>query len=140
MRAPTTIRNQMDLAEYNRSIRNLIILIQERTNLDTKEKIVGAFSVMIQVFRLLHAGAGGDIKEDGAVAAKCYMEHSRIVEAKRIFQRIYGKKIVVNYQGFNFATEAEQFVLNENLNIIVFAYEEIAAISNDSTVNSGSYL
>ncbi|KAA6378776.1 MAG: hypothetical protein EZS28_025697 [Streblomastix strix] len=58
MRAPTTIRNQMDLADYKRFIRNHIIQMQERTIMDTKEKIVGIFSIMIQVFRLPHAGTG----------------------------------------------------------------------------------
>ncbi|KAA6314995.1 MAG: hypothetical protein EZS28_055489, partial [Streblomastix strix] len=33
--------------------------MQEKTIMDTKEKIVGIFSIMIQVFRLPHAGAGG---------------------------------------------------------------------------------
>ncbi|KAA6393054.1 MAG: hypothetical protein EZS28_011422 [Streblomastix strix] len=32
--------------------------MQERTIKDTKKKLVGIFSIMIQVFRLLHAGAG----------------------------------------------------------------------------------
>ncbi|KAA6368904.1 MAG: hypothetical protein EZS28_035570 [Streblomastix strix] len=59
MRAPTTIRNQMDLVDYKRFIRNYIIQMQEITIMDTKEKIVGIFSIMIQVFRLPHAGAGG---------------------------------------------------------------------------------
>ncbi|KAA6387612.1 MAG: hypothetical protein EZS28_016858 [Streblomastix strix] len=59
MRAPTTIRNLMDLADYKRFVRNHIILMQERTIMDTKVKIVGIFSIMIQVFRLPHAGAGG---------------------------------------------------------------------------------
>ncbi|KAA6310373.1 MAG: hypothetical protein EZS28_056321, partial [Streblomastix strix] len=36
-----------------------IIQMQEKTIMDTKEKIVGIFSIMIQVFRLPHAGAGG---------------------------------------------------------------------------------
>ncbi|KAA6384463.1 MAG: hypothetical protein EZS28_020009, partial [Streblomastix strix] len=59
MRAPTTIRNQMDLADYMRFIRNCIIQIQEKTIIDTKKKTIGIFSIMIQVFRLPHAGAGG---------------------------------------------------------------------------------
>ncbi|KAA6395560.1 MAG: hypothetical protein EZS28_008912 [Streblomastix strix] len=149
MRAPTTIRNQMDLSEYKRVIRNHIIQMQEKTIMDTKQKIVGIFSIMIQMFRLPHAGAGGcrtiqslkkhivrreirnidseknnqnlsfflayslitmpDIKAEGSVAAKRYKEHSRIAEAKRLFQRIYGKKIDDNYQGFNFATEADYY-------------------------------
>ncbi|KAA6367950.1 MAG: hypothetical protein EZS28_036523, partial [Streblomastix strix] len=140
MRAPTTIRNQMDLADYKRFIRNHIIQMQERTIMDTKEKKVGIFSIMIQVFRLPHAGVGGgrtipslkkhimrreiryidpeknnqnlcfflaysfitmpDIKADvaadgSAIAAKRYKEHSRIAEAKRLFQRIYGKKLMI---------------------------------------------
>ncbi|KAA6390130.1 MAG: hypothetical protein EZS28_014343 [Streblomastix strix] len=98
MRAPTTIRIQMDLVEYKRFIRNHIIQMQQRTIMDNKEKIVGIFSIMIQMFRLPHAGAG-DIKAEGsAIAAKRYKEHSRIAEAKRLFQRIYGKKIDDNYQ------------------------------------------
>ncbi|KAA6397550.1 MAG: hypothetical protein EZS28_006919 [Streblomastix strix] len=182
MKAPTTIRNQIDLAEYKRFIRNYIIQMQERTIMDTKEKIVGIFSIMIQVFRLPHAGAGGgqtipslkkhimrreiryidpeknnqnlclflaysfitmpDIKADvaadgSAIAAKRYKEHSRIAEAKRLFQWIYGKKIEDNYQGFNFSTEADQFIQNENLNNNVFTYEETTAIS--TATNSGSY-
>ncbi|KAA6366550.1 MAG: hypothetical protein EZS28_037923 [Streblomastix strix] len=151
--------------------------MQEKTIMDTKEKIVGIFSIMIQVFRLPHAGAGGgrtipslkkhimrreiryidpeknnqnlcfflaysfitmpDIKAEGSVAAKRYKEHSRIAEAKRLFQRIYGKKIDDNYNGFNFSTEADQFIQNENLNINVFAYEETTATS--TATNSGSY-
>ncbi|KAA6374935.1 MAG: hypothetical protein EZS28_029537 [Streblomastix strix] len=144
MRAPTTIRTHLDLADYKRFIRNHIIQMQEKTIMDTKEKIVGKFSIMIQVFRLPHAGAGGgrtipslkkhimrreiryidpeknnknlcfilaysfismpDIKADvaadgSAIAAKRYKEHSRIAEAKRLFQRIYGKKIDDNYNG-----------------------------------------
>ncbi|KAA6385720.1 MAG: hypothetical protein EZS28_018754 [Streblomastix strix] len=59
MRAPTTIRTQIDLVDYKRFIRNRIIQMQERTIVDTKEKIVGIFSIMILVFRLPHAGAGG---------------------------------------------------------------------------------
>ncbi|KAA6400383.1 MAG: hypothetical protein EZS28_004086 [Streblomastix strix] len=59
MRAPTTIRNQMDLADYKRFIRNHIIQTQERTIMDTKEKIVGIFSIMAWVFRLPHVGAMG---------------------------------------------------------------------------------
>ncbi|KAA6382598.1 MAG: hypothetical protein EZS28_021876 [Streblomastix strix] len=35
--------------------------MQEKTILDTKEKIVGIFSILIQVFRLPHAGAGGGV-------------------------------------------------------------------------------
>ncbi|KAA6370165.1 MAG: hypothetical protein EZS28_034308 [Streblomastix strix] len=139
MRAPTTIRTHLDLAEYKRFIRNHIIQMQEKTIMDTKEKIISIFSIMIQVFRLLHAGAGGgrtipslkkhimrreiryidpeknnqnicfflaysfitmpDIKAEGSVAAKRYKEYSRIAEAKRLFQRIYGKKIDDNYNG-----------------------------------------
>ncbi|KAA6404073.1 MAG: hypothetical protein EZS28_000404 [Streblomastix strix] len=167
MRAPITIRNQMDLSEYKRFIRNHIIQMQEKTIMDTKEKIIGIFSIMIQVFRLPHASAGGgrtisslkkhimrreiryidpeknnqnlcfflvysfitlpDIKAKGSVAAKRYKEQSRIAEAKRLFQRIYGKKIDENYQKFNFATEADQFVQNDNLNINVFDYEDTTA-------------
>ncbi|KAA6404267.1 MAG: hypothetical protein EZS28_000206 [Streblomastix strix] len=59
MRASTTIRSQTDLADYKRFIRNHIIQMQERTIMDTKEKIVGIFSIIVQVFRLPHAGAGG---------------------------------------------------------------------------------
>ncbi|KAA6364601.1 MAG: hypothetical protein EZS28_039872 [Streblomastix strix] len=41
-----------------------------------------------------------DVAADGsAIAAKRYKEHSRIAEAKRLFQRIYGKKIDDNYNG-----------------------------------------
>ncbi|KAA6399573.1 MAG: hypothetical protein EZS28_004895 [Streblomastix strix] len=134
MRAPTTIRNQMNLSDYKRIIRNHIIQIQEKTIMDTKEKIVGIFSIMIQVFRLPHAGAGGgrtipslkkhimrreilyidseknnqnlcffltysfitmpDIKVEGLVTAKGFKEHSRIAEAKRLFQRIYARKVI----------------------------------------------
>ncbi|KAA6353113.1 MAG: hypothetical protein EZS28_051360, partial [Streblomastix strix] len=192
MRAPTTIRTHLDLEDYKRFIRNHIIQMQEKTIMDTKEKIVGIFSIMIQVFRLPHAGAGGcrtipslkkhimrreiryidpernnqnlcfflaysfitmpDIKADvaaesldgpvgtgSAIVAKRYKEHSRIAEAKRLFQRIYGKKIDDNYQGFNFSTEADQFIQNENLNINVFAYEETTATSTTAPANSGSY-
>ncbi|KAA6353591.1 MAG: hypothetical protein EZS28_050882 [Streblomastix strix] len=141
MRAPTTMRNQMDLADYKRYIRNHIIQMQEKTIMDTKEKIIGIFSIMIQVFRLPHAGAVGggrtipllkkhimrreiryidteknnqnlcfflaysfitmpDIKAvvaayGSAITAKRYKEHSRIAEAKRLFQRIYGKKFMI---------------------------------------------
>ncbi|KAA6403099.1 MAG: hypothetical protein EZS28_001377 [Streblomastix strix] len=182
MRAPTTICTHLDLADYKRFIRNHIIQMQEKTIMDTKEKIVGIFSIMIQVFRLPHAGACGgrtipslkkhimrreiryidpeknnqnlcfflaysfitmpDIKaevaaDSSAIAAKCFKEHSRITESKRLFQRIYGKKIDDNYNGFNFATEADQFIQNENLNINVCAYEETTATS--TTTNSGSY-
>ncbi|KAA6361647.1 MAG: hypothetical protein EZS28_042826 [Streblomastix strix] len=42
-----------------------------------------------------------DIKAEGSVTAKRYKEHSRIAEAKRQFQRIYGKKIDDNYNGGN---------------------------------------
>ncbi|KAA6370634.1 MAG: hypothetical protein EZS28_033840 [Streblomastix strix] len=42
-----------------------------------------------------------DIKAEGSVAAKRYKEHSRIAEAKRLFQRIYGKKIDDNYNRNN---------------------------------------
>ncbi|KAA6334879.1 MAG: hypothetical protein EZS28_053018, partial [Streblomastix strix] len=59
MRASTTIRTHLDLADYKRFIRNRIIQMQEKTIMDTKEKIVGIFLIMIQVFRLPHAGAGG---------------------------------------------------------------------------------
>ncbi|KAA6397138.1 MAG: hypothetical protein EZS28_007333 [Streblomastix strix] len=67
MRAPTTIRTHLDLAEYKRFIRNHIIQMQEKTIMDTKDKIVV-------------------IKAEGSVAAKRYKEHSRIAEAKRLFQ------------------------------------------------------
>ncbi|KAA6378633.1 MAG: hypothetical protein EZS28_025840 [Streblomastix strix] len=81
-----------------------------------------------------------DVAADGsAIVAKRYKEHSRIAEAKRLFQRIYGKKIDDNYQGFNFSTEADQFIQNENLNINVFAYEETTATSTTAPANSGSY-
>ncbi|KAA6377038.1 MAG: hypothetical protein EZS28_027437 [Streblomastix strix] len=59
MRAPTTIRTHLDLADYKRFIRNHIIQMQEKPIMDTNEKIVGIFSIMIQVLRLPHAGAGG---------------------------------------------------------------------------------
>ncbi|KAA6369370.1 MAG: hypothetical protein EZS28_035103, partial [Streblomastix strix] len=134
MRAPTTIRTHLDLEDYKRYIRNHIIQMQEKTIMDTKEKIVGIFSIMIQVFKLPHAGAGGgrtilslkkhimrreirnidpeknnqnlcfflaysfitmpDIKAEGSVAAKRYKEHSRIAEAKRLFQKIYARKVI----------------------------------------------
>ncbi|KAA6357914.1 MAG: hypothetical protein EZS28_046559 [Streblomastix strix] len=88
-----------------------------------------------------------DVKAAGSVAAKRYKEHSRIAEAKRLFQRIYGKKIDDNYNGFNLATEADQFIQNENLNINVFAYETAtetttettAEQSANSSANQGSY-
>ncbi|KAA6403917.1 MAG: hypothetical protein EZS28_000555 [Streblomastix strix] len=117
MRAPTTIRNQMDLAEYKRFIRNHIIQMQEKAIMDTKEKIVGIFSIMIQVFRLSHASAGDiktDIAADGsAIAAKRYKEHS----------------------------QADYFVQNENLNVSVFAYEETTATASATSMatNQGSY-
>ncbi|KAA6391232.1 MAG: hypothetical protein EZS28_013236, partial [Streblomastix strix] len=60
MRAPTTIRTHLELADYKRFIRNYIIQMQEKTIMDTKKKTIGIFSIMIQVFRLPHAGAGGD--------------------------------------------------------------------------------
>ncbi|KAA6353767.1 MAG: hypothetical protein EZS28_050706, partial [Streblomastix strix] len=136
IKAPTTIRTHLDLADYKQYIRNHIIQIQEKTIMDTKDNIIGIVSIMIQVFRLPHAGAGGgriipslkkhimrreiryidpeknnqnlcfflaysfitmpDIKADvaadgSAIAAKRYKEHSHIAEAKRLFQRIYGK-------------------------------------------------
>ncbi|KAA6403025.1 MAG: hypothetical protein EZS28_001441 [Streblomastix strix] len=59
IRAPTIIRAHLDLAEYKRFIRNHIIQMQEKPIMDIKEKIVGIFSIMIQMFRLPHAGAGG---------------------------------------------------------------------------------
>ncbi|KAA6373002.1 MAG: hypothetical protein EZS28_031471 [Streblomastix strix] len=59
MRAPTTIRTHLYLEDYKRYIRNHIIQMQEKTIMDTKEKIIGIFSIMIQMFRLPHAGAGG---------------------------------------------------------------------------------
>ncbi|KAA6400343.1 MAG: hypothetical protein EZS28_004133 [Streblomastix strix] len=153
MRAPTTIRTHLDLEDYKRYIRNHIIQMQEKIIMDTKEKIIGIFSIMIQVFRLPHAGAGGgrtiaslkkhimrreiryvdpeknnqnlcfflaysfitmlDIKADvaadgSAIAAKRYKEHSRIAEAKRLFQRISGKKIDDNYQATETTTETNQ--------------------------------
>ncbi|KAA6386598.1 MAG: hypothetical protein EZS28_017875 [Streblomastix strix] len=40
-----------------------------------------------------------DIMADGSVAAMRYKEHSQIADAKRLFQRIYGKKTGDNYQG-----------------------------------------
>ncbi|KAA6392440.1 MAG: hypothetical protein EZS28_012035 [Streblomastix strix] len=49
--------------------------MQEKTIMDTKEKIVAP-----------------DIKADGSVGAKRYKDHLRIAEAKRLFQRIYDKK------------------------------------------------
>ncbi|KAA6400057.1 MAG: hypothetical protein EZS28_004418 [Streblomastix strix] len=58
MRSPTTIRTHLDLEDYKRYIRNHIIQMQEKTIMDTKEKVVGVFSFMIQVYRLPHAGAG----------------------------------------------------------------------------------
>ncbi|KAA6333021.1 MAG: hypothetical protein EZS28_053216, partial [Streblomastix strix] len=76
-----------------------------------------------------------DIKAEGSVAAKRYKEYSRIAEAKRLFQRIYGKKIDDNYNGFNFATEADQFIQNENLNLNVFAYEDSTAETGSSSSN-----
>ncbi|KAA6368575.1 MAG: hypothetical protein EZS28_035898, partial [Streblomastix strix] len=188
IRVPTTIRTHLDLAEYKRFIRNHIIQMQEKTIMDTKEKIIGIFSIMIQVFILSHAGAGGggrtissqrkhimrreiryidpeknnqnlcfflaysfitmpDIKTEDSVAAKRYKEHSRIAVAKQLFQRINGKKIDYNYEGFNFATEADQFMQNENLNTNVFAYETVtetttettAEQSANSSANQGSY-
>ncbi|KAA6358472.1 MAG: hypothetical protein EZS28_046001, partial [Streblomastix strix] len=183
MRAPTSICTHLDLADYKKFIRNHLIQMQEKSIMETKEKIIEIFSIMIQVFKLPNAGAGGggrtipslkkhimrreiryidpeknnqnlcfflaysfiampDIKADvdydgSAIAAKRYKEHSRIAEAKRLFQRIYGKKIDDNYQGFNFATETDQFIQNENLNTNVFAYEETTATS--TATNQGSY-
>ncbi|KAA6385249.1 MAG: hypothetical protein EZS28_019225 [Streblomastix strix] len=58
MRAPTTLRTHLDLTDYNRFIRNHIIQMQEKTIMNANEKIVDIFSVMNQVFRLPHAGAG----------------------------------------------------------------------------------
>ncbi|KAA6397384.1 MAG: hypothetical protein EZS28_007089 [Streblomastix strix] len=79
-----------------------------------------------------------DIAADGfAIDAKRYKEYSRIAEAKRLFQRIYSKKIDDNYNGFNLATEANQFIQNKNLNINVFAYEYSTATS--TAANYGSY-
>ncbi|KAA6404166.1 MAG: hypothetical protein EZS28_000303 [Streblomastix strix] len=59
MGATTTICVHIDLADYKGFIRTHIILMQERTIIDTKKKIVGIFSIMIQMFHLPHAGAGG---------------------------------------------------------------------------------
>ncbi|KAA6404181.1 MAG: hypothetical protein EZS28_000290 [Streblomastix strix] len=59
MRAPTTIRYQMNLAKYKRFIKNHIIQMQERTIMEIKEKIVGIFTIMILEFRLPHADAEG---------------------------------------------------------------------------------
>ncbi|KAA6381652.1 MAG: hypothetical protein EZS28_022821 [Streblomastix strix] len=67
MRTATTIRTQLDLAEYKRLIRNHIIQTQEKTIMGTKEKNV-------------------DIKAEGSVAAKPNKEHSCIADAQRIFQ------------------------------------------------------
>ncbi|KAA6374819.1 MAG: hypothetical protein EZS28_029654 [Streblomastix strix] len=44
-----------------------------------------------------------DVAADGsAIADKRYKEHSRIAEAKRLFQRIYGKKIDDNYNSYKY--------------------------------------
>ncbi|KAA6398797.1 MAG: hypothetical protein EZS28_005676 [Streblomastix strix] len=94
MRAQTTIRTHLNLEDQKRFIRNHTIQMKEKTIMATKEKIIGTFSIMIQMFRLPHAGDGSrtilslknhiarHIKAEGSVAAKRYKEHSRIAEAK----------------------------------------------------------
>ncbi|KAA6391873.1 MAG: hypothetical protein EZS28_012599 [Streblomastix strix] len=112
MRAPTTIRNQMDLADYKRFIRNHIIQMQEKTIMDSKEKIVGAGGgriipslkkhIMRREIRYIDLEKNNqnlcfflaysfitmpDIKADvaadgSAIVAKRYKEHSHIAEAK----------------------------------------------------------
>ncbi|KAA6360916.1 MAG: hypothetical protein EZS28_043557, partial [Streblomastix strix] len=53
---------------------------------------------------------------------KRWKDCSRIAEGKRIFKRIYGKEFDDLYQGFNFATDIEQFIDSEQINVHVFTY------------------
>ncbi|KAA6398447.1 MAG: hypothetical protein EZS28_006020 [Streblomastix strix] len=88
MRAPTTIRNQIDVADEKRFIRNHIIQMQEKTIMDTKEKIVGIFSIMIQVFRLPHAGAGGG-RTISSLKKHIMRREIRYIDSKKNNQNLY---------------------------------------------------
>ncbi|KAA6393776.1 MAG: hypothetical protein EZS28_010695 [Streblomastix strix] len=53
---------------------------------------------------------------------KRWKDSSRIAEGKRIFKRIYGKEFDESYQGFNLATDIDQFIDKEQINVHVFTY------------------
>ncbi|KAA6401879.1 MAG: hypothetical protein EZS28_002597 [Streblomastix strix] len=53
---------------------------------------------------------------------KRWKDGSRIAEGKRIFKRIYGKEFDDSYQGFNFATDVDEFIDKEQVNVHVFTY------------------
>ncbi|KAA6387899.1 MAG: hypothetical protein EZS28_016572, partial [Streblomastix strix] len=53
---------------------------------------------------------------------KRWKDCSRISEEKRIFNRIYGKEFDDLYQGFNFATDIDEFIEKEQIDMHVFTY------------------
>ncbi|KAA6385792.1 MAG: hypothetical protein EZS28_018678, partial [Streblomastix strix] len=143
-RVPLIIKSQENIVEYKHYLRDVIANMQERTQEDTHQKIVAIFSVMIWVYKFSLAGAAipslqKHIKRREVYYVECkqnlcfftaysfitmpnskekrWKDGSRIAEGKRIFKRIYGKEFDDSYQGFNFATDIDEFIDKEQINV-----------------------
>ncbi|KAA6360308.1 MAG: hypothetical protein EZS28_044165, partial [Streblomastix strix] len=148
-RVPLIIKSQENIESYKHYMRDVIANMQERTQEDTHQKIVAIFSIMIWIYRFSLASAAipslqKHIKRREVYYVECKQnlcfftaysfitmpnskekrlkDCSRIAEWKRIFKRIYGKEFDDLYQGFNFATDIEQFIDSEQINVHVFTY------------------
>ncbi|KAA6371567.1 MAG: hypothetical protein EZS28_032906 [Streblomastix strix] len=122
-RVPLILKSQENIESYKHYIRDVIASMQERTQQDTHQKIVAIFSIMKWIYKFSLAGAAipsfitiPNSKE------KRWKDCSRIAERKRIFKRIYGKEFDDLYQGFNFATDIDEFIEKEQINVHLFTY------------------
>ncbi|KAA6389011.1 MAG: hypothetical protein EZS28_015460 [Streblomastix strix] len=148
-RVPLIIKSQENIENYKHCMRDVIANIQERTQEDTHQKLVAVFSIMIRIYKFSLAGAAipllqKHIKRREVYYVECkqnlcfftaysfitmpnskekrWKDCSRIAKGKRIFKRIYGKEFDDLYKGFKFATDIDEFIEKEQINVHMFTY------------------
>ncbi|KAA6383949.1 MAG: hypothetical protein EZS28_020525 [Streblomastix strix] len=148
-RVPLIIKSQENIQSYKHNLRDVIANMLERTQEDTHKKIVAIFSIMIWIYRFSLADAAipslqKHIKRREVYYVECkqnlcfftaysfitmpnfkekrWKDCSRIAEGKRISKRTCRKKFDDLYYGFNFATDIDEFIEKEQINVHVCTY------------------
>ncbi|KAA6374941.1 MAG: hypothetical protein EZS28_029532 [Streblomastix strix] len=143
------IKPQENIDTYKHYALDVIASMSERTQEDTHQKFGAIFSIIIWIYKFSLARAAipslqKHIKRREVYYVECkqnlcfftaycfitmpnskdkrWKDCSRIAEGKRIFKRIYGKEFDDLYQGFNFATDIDEFIEKEQINVRVFTY------------------
>ncbi|KAA6385875.1 MAG: hypothetical protein EZS28_018598 [Streblomastix strix] len=131
-KAPMEIRSQDNIKTYKQYLRTVIGSMQERTNIDAHEKIVAIFSIMFFAFSYPLAGAAIPSLKQHIIRREIYYvdykdkrwkDSSRIVEAKRIINRVLRQEFHDNYKGFDFVNDFNNIIDKEQVNVHMYMYE-----------------